>query len=145
MDEDKMDKRSGGPSNFQPLTLALFMASSASSKGRNIAIRGPLSHAFVKTHALAFLDSIQIALADAVLARARSLSIMVITIIFLAILAPNLETLNIYANSPSFLARSGGTLLALFIAPFLIATLAASATIVSTLTFRWIDRFAAAR
>jgi hypothetical protein len=140
------DEKGDGRSNFQPLTLALFIANLEGAKRRRAVIGdGRISDAVLKTHALAFLDELQIALADAVLERARILSMIVIAIIFMAILAPNLDRLNIYGTDPSFILRSTGTLIALIIAPIMILLLGSAASIVAALIFRWIDRFAAAR
>lgn len=124
-----------------PLTLALTCAW-LSAKGRDIR---PFPFIVARTRALDFLDTIQIALADAILRVARFIAGMVVLVIFLAILLPNLDALNVFAMTQSSIARSLGAMIGIFVALLLAAVLAFAATIVSTLTFRWIDRVASAR
>lgn len=127
-----------------PATLLLMIADNE-SRGRDRRHVMFASFATTESRALAFVDSIQIELAEAVQRRAGALASIVIGIIFLAILLPNFTALNAFAEGSSDLLRTIGSVFALIFALVLILTLSLAAKIIATLTFRWIDRFASAR
>lgn len=129
---------------FQPATMMLLIAENA-TRPISQHLYADISYGIAKVRALAFVDSIQISLADAVQHRAQSISFCVIAVILLSLLVPSLHALNIFATEHSLFLRSVGGVSAIVCAAALLFMLSLAATIVATLTFSWIDRFASAR
>jgi len=126
------------------LTMLLVIADNAAlGHPATRAVFIPFSAA--KTRAMAFIDRVQMELAEQVQRAANRISLYVIAVILIAILVPSLDALNLFYLSSSHLLQTVGGIGSLIVAPFLIITLALAARIVAALTFRWIDRFASAR
>lgn len=125
------------------LTLAMAIADQMAKAGSDWEFP-PNENGFIRMRALAFLDTIQIALGTAVLQRARWIAAALVLLIVVAILAPNWQAMNMFADRTSAL-HDIGAIIALFVAPVIGLLLANAAAIVAGLTFRWIDRIASAR
>lgn len=133
-----------GEARLQPVTAVLAMAEAANNGDYHRTLVD-LDHPLARRRALQFVDTIQMELADAVLARARWCAAAAIILMLAAILVPSVGALNIYREDPSFVLRVMGGAFAAAVAVLLLAALTYAATIVAVITFRWIDRFASAR
>ena len=95
--------------------------------------------------ALAFVDKLQVKLAEAVASRAFNISTVIVTLIFTGLFIPAANALQIFNESSYLLVRSFGMMVSLTIAVLILGCLAFGSVIVASLTFRWIDRLASAR
>lgn len=95
--------------------------------------------------ALAFIDKLQVRLSHAVAKDAAVISGITVALIFVALLFPLTRSLMFFSEQNSIVIRSGGFVLAFFVAGLVLIILAFGSLIVANLTFRWIDRFASAR
>ena len=143
------------PRRVRLATMMLVVAGLTSNPlGDRILVDSPRPFAFfllrmplgtAKLRAIAFVDSIQIGLTDAVTAAGRRIAASVIAIECVGILLPSVGMLNIFAQTGSMLLRGVGGIMAAIVCLVVGLTLFAASLVVSTLTFRWIDGFASAR
>lgn len=131
-------------SHLQPVTISLFIAEGASNKEHSL-IPFSVAHTPARRRAMQFLDTLQIALAGAVLASARQCAGWTILFILAVTILPSLTMLNLFAGDPSIALRAIGGIIGIVCAAVLIVALAYAASIIAEMTFRLVDRSATAR
>lgn len=137
----------GEPEPYAPLgpvTIALAIAERASNEEHSF-MPSSVAHMPPRRRAMQFVDTIQIALAEAVLANARQCAGWTIIFILSVTILPGLTMLNIFAGDPSIALRAIGGFIGVGCATVLIFALAYAASIIAEMTFRLVDRSAAAR
>jgi hypothetical protein len=128
----------------RPLTLALLIADQEHSGF----IESDLSYLKTphpKVRALAYLDSVQIALANAIFDKVRTISLFVTSLIITGIVASRSGMLNLWVESASTFLQIAGGIAASIGALLINFLLVIASTVVAVLTFGWIDRYATAR
>lgn len=95
--------------------------------------------------ALAEVDLLQIRLSERVERLSFGLSLIAVILIFAALAFPAFAYLNLAKGSELFLLRAAGGLGAWLAGLMVLTLLAFSASVIASLTFRWIDRVASPR
>jgi hypothetical protein len=131
-------------SPLQMVTIALALAERASNEEHSF-MPFSVAHTPPRRRAMQFLDTLQIALAEAVLASARQCAGWTILFILAVAILPGLAVLNIFAGDPSIALRAIGGIIGIACATVLIFALAYAASIIAEMTFRLVDRSATAR